>query len=54
MIAFLVATLVITHENVSWITNDLLSEKNMGGSNANLSSPAMTNETIITKVRDLR
>ncbi len=49
-----VATLVVTHENVSWVTNDLLSEKSMGTSKARLPSPAMTNDIIVDKVKNLR
>lgn len=49
-----VATLVVTHENVSWVTNDLLSEKSMGTSKARLPSPAMTNDIIVAKVKNLR
>jgi hypothetical protein len=49
-----VATLVITHENVGWVTNDLLSEKSMGFEKARLQSPAMTKEQIVFKVTALR
>jgi len=49
-----VATLVITHENVGWVTNDLLSEKSMGFEKVRLQSPAMTKEQIVSKVTALR
>jgi hypothetical protein len=49
-----VATLVITHENVGWVTNDLLSEKSMGFEKVRLQSPAMTKEQIVFKVNELR
>lgn len=48
------ATLVITHENVGWVTNDLLSEKSMGFQNVQLPSPAMTREMVEMKVVALR
>lgn len=50
----LVATLVITHENVGWVTNDLLSERSIGFNRNTLSSPAMTQREIIEKVENLR
>ena len=50
----LVATLIITHENVGWVTNDLLSERSMGFDNTTLPSPAMTKQEIIEKVENLR
>lgn len=50
----LVATLVITHENVGWVTNDLLSERSIGFDRAVLPSPAMTREEIVEKVGNLR
>lgn len=50
----LVATLVITHENVGWVTNDLLSERSIGFDRAILPSPAMTREEIVEKVCSLR
>ena len=49
-----VATLVLTHENVSWVTNDLLSEKSIGTNRARLPSPAMTNDMIVARVKNLR
>jgi hypothetical protein len=49
-----VATLVVTHENVGWVTNDLLSERCMGVKRVRLQSPAMTKEQIIFKVTALR
>ncbi|HEY5220926.1 MAG TPA: hypothetical protein VIJ29_02135 [Candidatus Paceibacterota bacterium] len=49
-----VATLIITHENVGWITNDLLSEKSMGFEKVRLQSPAMAREQIVSKVTALR
>ena len=49
-----VATLVITHENVGWVTNDLLSEKSIGFDRTTLPSPAMTKQEIIEKVEGLR
>lgn len=48
------ATLVITHENVGWVTNDLLSEKGMGFKTVRLPSPAMTREMVDKKVTALR
>jgi len=50
----LVATLVITHENVGWVTNDLLSERSIGFDRAVLPSPAMTREEIVEKIGNLR
>lgn len=50
----LVATLVITHENVGWVTNDLLSERSMGFDRITLPSPAMTQREIIEKIEHLR
>lgn len=50
----LVATLVITHENVGWVTNDLLSERSMGFDRTTLPSPAMTRAEIIEKIENLR
>jgi hypothetical protein len=50
----LVATLVITHENVGWVTNDLLSERSIGFDRAVLPSPAMTREEIAEKIGNLR
>lgn len=50
----LVATLVITHENVGWVTNDLLSERGMGFERTTLPSPAMTQQEIIEKIGNLR
>jgi|GEM_PF-6228672 hypothetical protein len=50
----LVATLVITHENVGWVTNDLLSERSIGFNRTVLPSPAMTREEIVEKVGNLR
>lgn len=49
-----VATLVITHENVGWVTNDLLSERSMGFNRTRFSSPAMTQAEIIEKIERLR
>ena len=49
-----VATLIITHENVGWVTNDLLSEKSMGFDQVRLPSPAMTKHEIVEKVTQLR
>lgn len=49
----LVATLVITHENVGWVTNDLLSERGMGFDRTSLPSPAMSRKEIIEKVENL-
>lgn len=48
-----IATLVITHENVGWVTNDLLSERSIGFDHATLPSPAMTRGEIIEKVETL-
>lgn len=48
-----VATLVITHENVGWVTNDLLAEKSIGFDRTTLPSPAMTKQEIIEKVEGL-
>jgi hypothetical protein len=48
------ATLVITHENVGWVTNDLLSEKSLGFEKVRLQSPAMTKEQIVFKITALR
>ena len=48
------ATLVITHENVGWVTNDLLSEKSIGSQGLRLSSPAMIREIVEMKVVSLR
>lgn len=50
----LVSTLVVTHENVGWVTNDLLSERSIGFEKAVLPSPAMTREDIVEKVTRLR
>lgn len=50
----LVATLIITHENVGWVTNDLLSEKGIGFERTTLPSPAMTQHEIIEKIGNLR
>lgn len=50
----LVATLVITHENVGWVTNDLLSERSLGSEQTRLPSPAMTRQQIVEKVENLR
>ena len=50
----LVATLIITHENVGWVTNDLLSERSMGFDRTTLPSPAMTRQDIIEKIGNLR
>jgi predicted metal-dependent enzyme (double-stranded beta helix superfamily) len=50
----LVATLIITHENVGWVTNDLLSESSIGFERTVLPSPAMTREEIVEKITDLR
>lgn len=49
-----VATLVITHENLSWVTNDLLSERSMGFDRTALPSPAMTRDEIVRKIESLR
>ncbi len=49
-----VATLIITHENVGWVTNDLLSESSMGNRAVQLPSPAMTRERVEAKVTNLR
>lgn len=49
-----VATLVITHENVGWVTNDLLSERSLGSDQATLPSPAMTRQKIVEKIENLR
>lgn len=49
-----VATFIITHENVGWVTNDLLSEKSMGFDQVRLPSPAMTKHEIIEKVTQIR
>lgn len=50
----MVATLIITHENVGWVTNDLLSERSIGFERATLPSPAMTRDEIVEKVGSLR
>lgn len=49
-----VATLIITHENIGWVTNDLLSEQSMGFDQVRLPSPAMTKYEIVEKVTQLR
>lgn len=49
-----VATLIIAHENMSWVTNDLLSERCLGFNRVTLSSPAMTRQEIVGKVENLR
>lgn len=49
-----VATLIITHENVGWVTNDLLSKKSMGFDHVRLPSPAMTKYEVAAKVKVLR
>jgi hypothetical protein len=43
-------TLVITHENVNWVTNDLLSEKDLGADTIRLASPAFTKEQVLGAV----
>jgi hypothetical protein len=48
------ATLVITHENVGWVTNDLLSERNLGSEKVRLQSPSMTTEDVISRVLTVR
>ena len=48
------ATLIITHENVGWITNDLLSERDLGTDRLRLQSPAMTKQQIVARVDALR
>ena len=48
------ATIIITHENVGWVTNDLLSENPMGFEKQRISSPSMTKETLCRKVEELK
>ncbi len=50
----LIATLIITHENVGWVTNDLLSERSIGFEHTSLASPAMSRQEILEKVESLR
>ena len=50
----IVVTLVITHENIGWVTNDLLSERSMGFDRTSLPSPAMSRQEIIEKIENLR
>jgi hypothetical protein len=50
----LIATLVITHENIGWVTNDLLSERKLEPNQGSFSSPAMSRKQIVDKVQGLR
>lgn len=47
------ATLVITHENVSWVTNDLLSERHFGDGAVRLPSPAFTKHEVLAAVEEV-
>jgi hypothetical protein len=49
-----VATLVITHENVQWVTNDLLTEKEMGSEYSTFPSPALSKTEVLEKLTALR
>lgn len=50
----LIATLVITHENIGWVTNDLLSERKLEPNQGSFPSPAMSRKQISDKVQGLR